>query len=194
LIFGLGLWFLLAGYIIMFAFLVIQRLLRRTESSKTFRRGASDRGSTLLIGFALGIGLWLPLVLDVLGTEPFHIDLAEGLTAAAVMLFGLALRIWAATTLGGLYTRTLMVTENHRVVDSGPYSRIRHPAYLGVILLWSGFGVLSSNIVIALAFPFVFVAVYLYRISVEENMLVRELGDAYVQYQRRTHRLIPFLY
>jgi protein-S-isoprenylcysteine O-methyltransferase Ste14 len=178
----------------MVAFLIIQRLLRRTESSKTFRRGMSDRGSTLLIGFALGIGLWLPLVVNVLGVEPFPLDLAEGLAAIAVMLFGLGLRIWAATTLGGFYTRTLMVTEDHRLVDSGPYSRVRHPAYLGVILLWSGFGVLSSNVTIALAFPFVFVAVYLYRISVEERMLVRELGDDYVRYQKRTCKLIPFVY
>jgi len=36
--------------------------------------------------------------------------------------------------------------------------------------------------------------VYLYRISVEEAMLVKELGDEYVQYKRRTRKLIPFLY
>jgi len=148
----------------------------------------------LLIGVTLGVGLWLPLIVAVLGLALFPIDLVEGLVALAVMLFGLGVRVWAALTLGGYYTRTLMTTKDHRVVTTGPYSRIRHPAYLGVILLWLGFGVISDNLVIAFIFPVMFVTVYLYRISVEEKMLVRELGEDYVQYQRRTRKLIPAVY
>jgi protein-S-isoprenylcysteine O-methyltransferase len=191
---GLDLWFLVAGYLVMAAFLVIQELLRKTPEAKTFQRGPSEKGSMLLIGVTLGVGLWLPLAMDVLGFAVFPINIAEGLVGLIVMLFGLGLRVWAAVTLGGYYTRTLMTTEGHRVVTTGPYARIRHPAYLGVILLWSGFGVLSSNLVIVFIFPVMFMAVYLYRISVEEKMLVRELGDDYVQYQRRTRKLIPAVY
>ena len=191
---SLGLWFLLAGYLVMVAFLVAQELLRRTPEAKTFQRGAFERGSMVLIGATLGIGLCLPAALDVLGVGMFSLGISEGLVALAVMLFGLGLRIWAAATLGGYYTRTLMTTKDHRVVTTGPYARVRHPAYLGVILLWSGFGFLSSNLAIALVFPVVFVIVYLYRISVEEKMLVKELGDDYVRYQRRTRKLIPFVY
>jgi protein-S-isoprenylcysteine O-methyltransferase Ste14 len=148
----------------------------------------------MLIGVTLGVGLWLPLIVNVLGFALFPIDIVGGLAALAVMLIGLALRIWAAVTLGRYYTRTLTTTKDHRVVTTGPYSQVRHPAYLGVILLWSGFGVLSSSLAVALLFPVMFVAVYLYRISAEEKMLVKVLGDAYVQYQRRTRRLIPFVY
>ena len=140
------------------------------------------------------MGFWLPLIMAVLELAPFPIDLGEGLVAFAVMLFGLGLRVWAAVTLGGYYTRTLMTTKDHRVVTTGPYSRIRHPAYLGVILLWSGFGVLSGNLIIAFIFPIMFVVVYLYRISIEEKMLVRELGEDYTQYQRKTRKLIPAVY
>jgi len=148
----------------------------------------------LLIGATLGVGLWLPLIMAVLGLAIFPIGFVEGLVALAVMLFGLGLRTWAAVTLGGYYTRTLMTTKNHRVVTSGPYSRIRHPAYLGVILLWFGFGILSGSLIIAFVFPVMFVVVYLYRISIEEKMLVRELGEDYVQYQRKTRKLIPAIY
>ncbi len=178
----------------MVAFLIIQRLLRRTESAKSFHRGAFDKGSMLLIGSAFGVGLWLPLVLDILGVALHPIDLAEGLVALVVMVFGLGLRIWAAVTLGRYYTRTLMITEDHKVVSTGPYARVRHPAYLGVLLLWAGFGVLSSNLITVFLFPIMFVVVYLYRISVEERMLVKELGDDYIQYQRKTRKLIPYLY
>jgi len=48
--------------------------------------------------------------------------------------------------------------------------------------------------VVALIFPVMFIAVYLYRISVEERMLVGVLGDSYVHYQQRTHKLVPFVY
>jgi protein-S-isoprenylcysteine O-methyltransferase Ste14 len=116
------------------------------------------------------------------------------MVALVVMLIGLGLRVWAAVTLGGYYTRTLTTTKDHRVVTTGPYSRVRHPAYLGVILLWLGFGVLSSSLAVAFLFPVMFIVVYLYRISVEETMLVEVLGDAYVQYQRRTRKLVPFVY
>jgi protein-S-isoprenylcysteine O-methyltransferase len=187
-------WFLIAGYLVMATFLIAQELLRHTPEAKTLRRGAFERGSMMLIGVTLGAGLWLPLIVNVLGFALFSIDTVGGLVALAVMLIGLGLRVWAAVTLGGYYTRTLTTTKDHTVVTTGPYSRIRHPAYLGVILLWSGFGVLSSSFAVALLFPVLFTAVYLYRISVEEKMLVEVLGDAYVQYRRRTRKLIPFVY
>jgi len=191
---SLNLSFLVAGYLVMAAFLVIQELLRRTPETRTLQRGAFERGSMLLIGVTLGVGLWLPLLVNIRGFALFSIGIVEGLAALVVMLIGLGLRVWAALTLGGYYTRTLMTTSNHKVVTAGPYAWVRHPAYLGVILLWSGFGILSSNLLIAFLFPVVFVAVYLYRISVEEAMLVKELGDGYVQYKRRTRKLVPFLY
>ena len=148
----------------------------------------------LLIGVALGVGLCLPLVAVILGIALFPVGIAGGLVALAVMLIGLGLRVWAAVTLGGFYTRTLTTTKDHRVVTTGPYAWVRHPAYLGVILLWAGFGVLSGSLVVALIFPVMFIAVYLYRISVEERMLVGVLGDSYVHYQQRTHKLVPFVY
>lgn len=190
----LGLWFLVAGYAFMVAFFIIQRFLRLTKRAKSFKRGSFDRGSSFLIWMAVGVGLWLPLMLDSLGFSLFSIDLLEGSIALAVMLSGLGLRIWAAITLGKYYSTTLTIAEDHRVITAGPYSRIRHPGYLSEILMWSGFGVLSSNLVIAVLVPVIFVIVLLYRMSAEETMLVGELGDDYVRYQQRTRKLVPYVY
>lgn len=190
----LGLWFLLAGYLVTTSFFVVQRLLRKTEGAKSFRGGAFDRGNMLLIGSATGVGLWLPIIADGLGIGVFQITLVEGLAALAVMALGFGLRVWAAVSLGEYYTTALVTTEHQEVVTSGPYARIRHPGYLGEILMWTGFGVLSSNLVLVFLLPVMFLAVYLYRISSEERMLVGELGDDYVQYQKRTRKLIPSVY
>lgn len=190
----LGLSFLVIGYLIIATFIVIERRLRQTPDAKKFETGEFDSGSTLLIGAAFGIGLMLPVVMLVVGIGGFSTNVGVGLLGLALMLGGFALRVWAATTLGKYYTRTLLTSENQKVVMTGPYARIRHPGYLGDLLLWSGFGLLSSNLIVAIVFPVMFVTIYLYRIGKEETMLAKGLGSDYVQYQRRTRKLIPFVY
>ncbi|HUK79461.1 MAG TPA: isoprenylcysteine carboxylmethyltransferase family protein [Nitrososphaerales archaeon] len=189
-----ALWFLAAGYSIIVAFFIIQRLLRRTKDAKSFKRGVYDRGNMILIGGATGIGILVPVVVDVLGVGIFAMSIAAGFVALLVMLLGVGTRIWAAVTLGNYYTTTLMVAEGQRVVTKGPYAWVRHPGYLGEVLIWTGLGVLSSSLIVALWLPIMFVVVILYRISSEERMLVKELGDDYVKYQRKTRKLVPFVY
>ena len=191
---GIGLLFLIAGYVTWVLFLVVEEGLRETRNARSLRRGTFDRGSTLLVGWTFGIGLCLPVVTSLFRIAVFQVDLALGVAGISIMIYGLFLRIWSVSTLGRFYTRTLMIAEVHRVVTNGPYSRIRHPGYLGVILLWVGFGLLSGSVLVTVLLPLASVAVYVYRISVEERMLVNELGDDYTQYQRKTRRLIPFVY
>ena len=186
--------FLLLGYLLVGVFIAVERSLRKTEGAKTFQRGSFDRGSTFLIGAAFGAGLLLPLILDLLGVGLVAINPLWDTLAVLLMVAGIGLRVWAATSLGRFYTRTLLTTDDQKVVSTGPYAWVRHPGYLGDLLLWSGFGVLSGNVVILLLFPVMFTAVYLYRIKVEERMLVQTLGVEYSQYRKRTRKLIPFVY
>ena len=190
----LGDWLLLSGYVVIVLFFAIQLTLRRSKAARSFKGGTYDRGNMVLIGAATGLGLWLPLIADFAGVAVLSIDLSEGLVALAVMSLGVGLRVWAAVVLGRYYTTTLMMTEGQTVVASGPYSLIRHPGYLGEILLWTGFAILSGNAILFIVIPAMFVSVYLYRIASEEAMLTKELGESYAEYRRRTHKLVPFLY
>ena len=64
----------------------------------------------------------------------------------------------------------------------------------GVLLICIGFGLAVQNW-LSLAIAVVpSVAALLYRIRVEERELVSSLGSAYVQYQKRTRRLIPWIW
>jgi protein-S-isoprenylcysteine O-methyltransferase Ste14 len=148
----------------------------------------------ILVGSATGIGLWLPLIMVFLGAAAFPISLVGGVVALVVMVFGVGIRIWAAITLGKYYTTTLMMSEGQKVATSGPYKFVRNPGYLGEIMIWTGFAVVSSDLILFFLIPAMFIAVYLYRISAEEKMLLKELGDDYVRYQHRTRRLIPSVY
>jgi protein-S-isoprenylcysteine O-methyltransferase Ste14 len=78
---------------------------------------------------------------------------------------GLAIRIWAIVTLGQAFRTTVEVDRGQAVISTGPYARIRHPSYAGLLL-----------------------------ILVEEAELTRVLGDTYRRYQQHTKRLIPGLW
>jgi protein-S-isoprenylcysteine O-methyltransferase Ste14 len=95
------------------------------------------------------------------------------------MFLGLSIRVWAARTLGEFYTRTLTVTENQQIVEKGPYRIVRHPGYLGVILLYAGFGVASANWIATVAIGAFTLIAYTYRIRTEEAMPIAAFGDRY---------------
>jgi protein-S-isoprenylcysteine O-methyltransferase Ste14 len=50
------------------------------------------------------------------------------------------LRWWAVLTLGHCFTTKVMVVQEQRVISSGPYRMVRHPSYLGVLILFLGLG------------------------------------------------------
>lgn len=107
---------------------------------------------------------------------------------------GLAIRYWAAKTLGEFYTRTLRILDEHSVVQAGPYCIIRHPGYLGTLLIGAGFGLAVSNWIVFSILLITELAAKLYRIRVEEKMLQDALEEPYKAYSANTWRLVPFVY
>lgn len=107
-----------------------------------------------------------------------------------VFALGIALQVTAFRALRGFYTSRLGIQPEHHLVSSGPYRWIRHPGYLSNILCLAGIGLALSSL-IGLAISLAVIPLILARSEKEEAMLVAELGDAYRQYQSRTHRFIP---
>ena len=96
-------------------------------------------------------------------------------------------------TLGRAYTRTLRTEGGQRVVDDGPYRRVRHPGYLGSLLIWAGFGLASQSLPAATVVVGVVGDAYRRRIEAEEALLVRDL-PGYAAYADRTKRLLPLVW
>jgi len=177
-------------------FSLIEGRLRQGRQAQTMEAGASDRDSTRRLGRAYGmaiIGLLLAPVLNVLGIAriPYGAAAWAGL---AVECGGIALRIWANQVLGEFYTRTLRVADNQPVVQRGPYRLLRHPGYLGQILMWTGAALAGANWIILVMVVAVICLAYHYRIRAEEAMLGDRLGQPYLDYQARTWKLMPFVY
>ena len=109
----------------------------------------------------------------------------------AVMLAGIAFRQWAIAVLGRYFSSVIGVQEEQKVVESGPYRSIRHPSYTGVLIFYAGMGLAVQSWAAVLVDITIFGLVYCYRIFLEERILISELGNSYVEYMRRTKRLIP---
>jgi len=77
-----------------------------------------------------------------------------------------------------------------KVIDSGVYGKVRHPMYLGELLILLGFSIATLSI-LSLTVWIVFL-IFLDRMaSYEENDLTRILGQQYADYQRRVRKWTP---
>ncbi|OBZ76521.1 hypothetical protein A0H81_03490 [Grifola frondosa] len=55
-----------------------------------------------------------------------------------LLLLGTSIRVACYRHLGRLFTFELALRDDHKLVTSGPYSIVRHPAYTGLILAMAG--------------------------------------------------------
>jgi len=107
---------------------------------------------------------------------------------------GLLVRFVAIRSLGDAFSVYPGVCRSQTLRTQGIYRRIRHPAYLGTLLLfgamaWIYAHPLSSSLVILLP-----TLGLIYRIRVEESILERAFGEEYLRYKQRTKQLIPYVY
>ena len=180
-------------YALLAGFFVIEIFLRQGRSARSLEATASDQGSTRLIGAAFGVAVLLPPLLNLLHVGQIKWPIVTWL-GLIVMLSGLGLRIWSMRVLGTYYSRTLRVTAEQDIITQGPYRVLRHPGYLGTMLVWIGSGLALGNWLAAVLIALLMFGVYGYRIRSEEAMLLDTFGDRYRQYCRRTWKLLPFLY
>ncbi|MCS0634744.1 isoprenylcysteine carboxylmethyltransferase family protein [Streptomyces sp. LP05-1] len=160
--------------------------LRITFRGDPGETGGADRGSMPLYGMARGL---------VVATALFVPDGWPGrppaVTALLVAVFagGVALRLTAIWQLGRFYSHKVRTLSDHRIVRTGPYRFVRHPAYSGMILAHLGFTGLFLNPASAAVTLFLLVPAVMHRIRVEERTLMRL--DGYPAYAHGRKRLIP---
>ncbi len=95
------------------------------------------------------------------------------------MVLGSVLRYWSMRILGASFTRTLKITGQQILVQDGTYRLIRHPGYLGTLLMWSGAGLAMLTWLVVFVVALLMVNAYLYRIHQEEAMPLESFGDAF---------------
>ena len=178
------------------------------EHQRLQRKYGRERG--IKIGNILGtisggmeflflIGLWVSpqprFAIHVLSSSSvsipfvnFSIPILHLMIALPFVLAGAWLAIKAVKAVG------LEVAETHgkpgKIMTSGPYSVVRHPQYLGAILVQVGMSFLFSA-----WYSLLFTPVYIFYNYLiawkEEKELVREFGGEYKNYQKKVSMFIP---
>jgi protein-S-isoprenylcysteine O-methyltransferase Ste14 len=77
-----------------------------------------------------------------------------------------------------------------RLIESGVYSWVRHPMYLGTLLFCLGFFFAMTSL-LSLGVMIVFFAFYDKMATYEEEDLIHVLGEAYTTYQKRVPKWCP---
>ncbi len=158
---------------------------------------------TILLFVIIGLGLLAsaldPTGLAANGSTVIKIESLSGLNLSLaiigrVMVFvGLIIRFVAIATLRKNFSGLLRSREGHTLIKSGIYRWIRHPAYLGAILIFLGIPVMLSSL-LGFIVMFLLVPCLLHRIKLEERMLIERFGIEYQEYLWHSKKLIPFLY
>jgi len=144
----------------------------------------------LVIGSVL-LCWWLPFA-DRRDRLTFDGD-AVRYAGLALLLVGGVLRVGPVLILGRRFSAFVAIQEGHELVTDGWYRVIRHPSYLGAILLFVGWMLLFRSLLTFFVLPFA-IGIVVSRMDAEEALLASEFGEAYAAYRQRTWRLIPLIY
>jgi protein-S-isoprenylcysteine O-methyltransferase Ste14 len=122
----------------------------------------------------------------------FTPPLALGWIGAALTAIGIGVAIWARVNLGRNWSSRPAVKEQHELVTTGPYAYVRHPIYSGIMLAALGTALTSSIFGIGM---FIVISItFALRLNKEEQIMLELFPEQYPAYQKRTKRLVPFVW
>jgi len=179
--------------------------------------GAVARGVTVILAFVrtflnrkqfvnfrFGWIEWVtsvePLLLLVVGAWLFgSIGIPEsptvsrtiaGVLGAALVVIGWVVIIWTFLSWPSIFAGH-GVLRGHRLITTGAYGVVRHPVYLGAILIWVGLALAFTHVVTFALAALYEIPIYLLYLRSEEAMMLESFGDQYRDYRRRVPRLLP---
>ena len=141
-----------------------------------------------------GIMFLLAFILAGLNFRFGWFQLPQTVIIIASIIFILSYIMYAEVLRENMYlSRTVEVSENQKVIDTGLYGIVRHPMYTSTIFLF-----LSMPLVLDSLFSFMVLFIYpiviISRIKNEEKVLEREL-EGYKEYKEKVkYRIVPFIW
>lgn len=188
-------WIIVLRAVSVLAFVGPMLLLGRGERhQEPLTRANSDGGSRapVLANFS-AFALFLPSLFIFAGRieDAMALPLALALTGSLVALTGAAIVFRSRAELGSVWS--LVPKSDQNLVTTGPYRLVRHPIYLGLVVLATGqalsFGSWPALVIVACAI----IPTFAWRARVEEKLLIDTFGEHYEVYRQRTNMVIPHL-
>lgn len=148
----------------------------------------SDHGTREFYAVSQGLTVLSALWFNPIGHTPgiYH------LIGFIFFISGICLRIWAIQTLGKYYSHIVRIIDHHKIIDTGPYRLLRHPAYAGMITAHMGIAIFYFNYVTLAVFILLLIPSILIRIIIEEKTLINIEG--YAEFSKNRKRIIPYMW
>ena len=109
---------------------------------------------------------------------------------SALCAAGVLFAIWARRTIGKDWSAEVQIKEGHQLIRSGPYARIRHPIYTGILLATIGTA-LAIGEYRGLVAVGMFLVGFTRKARKEESFLAAEFGAAFEEHRRQTGFFLP---
>ena len=166
-------------------------LIREARRSAT----AQDAKSIQVITFGMWLGYFAAYPLAWVPALQFREHrVAVFFAGVALVVAGSLLRRHCWRMLGASFTGDVRARAGQEVIARGAYSLLRHPSYTAGTMMNTGVGVALGSWGSAALLLVVSLAVYGYRIAVEERALLQAIGEPYARFAAARKRLIPFIY
>ena len=181
---------LFCGLAALFFASLIRAQIRRTPESGVRREGKSRNGiilQSVAFFFASFGGARIAL--------PLFSPAALAGALAVLLLMGGALCLFAASSsaLGKNWSFEARMRSDHQLIRGGPYARVRHPIYLGMLFFLLGLAVaLGHWLQLLVAVPIFLIGTSI-RTKLEDGLLREQFGEEFEDYARSTPALIPRL-
>jgi protein-S-isoprenylcysteine O-methyltransferase Ste14 len=164
------------------------------SAKETTDNKSRDRYSVILILIMSVLSTIIPVADWAYFSNPYESNLTLTIVGFVILWFGVALRNYSIKILGKHFTPTIQLQQDHDLITTGPYSVIRHPSYLGALMAIVGIAIFFNSLIGTLAACIAMMIAYIVRITAEEKALKSLFGSKYQEYQKRTKKLIPFLW
>lgn len=177
-----------------FLFLIIEAILNlHRRSGKDPGTKRSDRGSLSLIWITLTVCLTIGFSFAEHGKWT-TLNYVSSFTGLLFYCIGMFIRLRSVKQLDKAFTVDVAFREGQKLKTDGMYRLVRHPSYLGGLMIITGIALGMSTLI---SFLIVTIPVFLafnYRMIVEERLLLESFGDNYREYAKKTKRIIPYIY
>jgi protein-S-isoprenylcysteine O-methyltransferase Ste14 len=160
-----------------------------TALSTKRSRGTWSAG--LGVRAAIAVAAVVLVRLGALRAATVDTDGIRGGLGLALVVSGLGLAVWARVHIGRNWGTPMSTKDEPELVTSGPYRRVRHPIYTGIVVAGTGTAIAFGwqwLIIVGLAGGY-----FVYAATVEERYLLGEFPDTYPPYRRATKMFVPFV-
>ncbi len=170
--------------------ILLNRLMRSNSNDKKGHDKGSLRFIWIMIALAISFGFIFANYIKV----PISNQLLISYVGLFIIIVGMAVRFISIWTLGKYFTVDVTIRDNHKIKKDGFYKIIRHPSYSGSLLSFIGFGTSLNNWISLTTVVILIMISFLYRIKIEEKILIGQFGKEYLDYKKNTYRLLPWIY